>query len=384
MCRGMTSTAVLPADAGMLGSSPARIPGRGMRRCGEQPFAPPEPVSKFFGVQIDPDIAFPAAMRIEPRPFDDPDVQELVAEVQLEYVRRYGGPDETELLPGEFSAPAGAFLLAHVQGRPVGIGGWRAHDAGSAGLRDGDAEIKRMYVRTDARRRGVARRVLDALERSAAEAGRRRMVLETGTEQPEALALYASAGYRPMTERYGRYADQPTSLYYCKELPPIRRATDADLPVLQEIERSAGLAFAEIGMDAVAEDEPPTLDELRAHAGGIRVWCDSDDRPVAYLTLGVVDGAAHVEQVSVHPDHARRGVGRALLDHAAGRARDAGFAALTLTTFRDVAWNAPYYARLGFEVVGDESLSPGLHDILAEEARHGLGRWPRVAMRRPL
>ena len=322
-------------------------------------------------------------VQIEPRPFDDPDVRSLVDEVQAEYVRRYGGPDETVLVPGEFAAPTGAFLLAHVHGRPVGIGGWRSPTR-AHGLRDGDAEIKRMYVRADARRRGIARRILEALERSASESGRSRMVLETGTAQPEAIAMYETAGYTPMPERYGRYADEPSSLYYSKELPPIRRATDTDLRVLQEIERSAGLVFAEIGMDAVAEDEPPTPDELRAHLGRCWVWHDGDDRAVAYLILDVVDGAAHIEQVSVHADHARHGLGRALIEHAAGWARDHGYPHLTLTTFRDVAWNAPYYTRLGFTVVDDARLTPGLRRLLAEESARGFASWPRLAMRRPL
>lgn len=323
-------------------------------------------------------------MQIEPRPLDDPDVQVLIDEVQREYVRRYGGPDHTELRPAEFTPPGGVFLLAHTGGRPVGIGGWRARDASPHGLRDGDAEIKRMYVRADARRRGIARRLLASLERTAADAGRRRMVLETGTAQPEAVAMYAAAGYAPMTERFGLYADTPESLYFGKDLPPIRQAAAPDLPRLQDIERAAGRAFAEIGMTAVADDEPPSLDELRAHLGRCWVWCDDTDRPVAYLMADVVDGAAHIEQVSVDPAHARRGVGRALIDHAAGWARDRGYTAVTLTTFRDVAWNAPYYTRLGFDVLAGAELTTTLRALLHEEARNGLAQWPRVAMRRTL
>jgi GNAT superfamily N-acetyltransferase len=103
---------------------------------------------------------------------------------------------------------------------------------------------------------------------------------------------------------------------------------------------------------------------------------DSADRPVAYLVAEPVDGALHVEQVSVHPAHARSGIGRALLDEvgAAGP--------LTLTTFADVPWNAPYYARLGFRVLPESEWTPGLRAIRAREAAIGLDRWPRVCMRR--
>ncbi len=94
-----------------------------------------------------------------------------------------------------------------------------------------------------------------------------------------------------------------------------------------------------------------------------------------------MDGALHVEQISVHPDAARRGVGRALLAYAADRARAEGLTALTLTTFADVPWNAPYYTRLGFRALTEPELTPGLRRIRAEESAHGLDRWPRVCMR---
>ncbi|MEU5842594.1 GNAT family N-acetyltransferase [Rhodococcus sp. NPDC047139] len=325
-------------------------------------------------------------MLIEPRPLDDPDVQALIGEVQLEYVRRYGGPDEAELLPEEFAAPRGIFLLARADGVPAGIGGWRAKKSSPRGLRHGDAEIKRMYVRPSVRRQGVARRMLGALERTATDAGRRRMVLETGGEQPEAIALYAKAGYVPMAERFGLYADSPTSLYYCKDLPPIRLASDDDLPVLQEIERAAGTLFADLGMSSVADDEPPALDVLRAHrdAGRCWVWFDDHCRPVGYLMADIVDEGVHIEQVSVRPDHARRGIGSALIEHAAGWAQDAGFGSLWLTTYRDVPWNGPYYARLGFRTADDHALSPALARIRAEERGRGLDEWPRIVMRRDL
>lgn len=326
-------------------------------------------------------------MLIEPRSLDDPAVLELLGELQLEYVHRYGGPDETELSSTEFTTPHGTFLLACHEGLPVGIGGWRTLDVSSySGIRDDDAEIKRMYVRATTRRRGVARRLLGALERTATDAGRRRIVLETGTAQPEAIALYEAGGYAPMTERYGRYAYTEFARYYSKDLPPLRLATAADLPLLQDIERAAGAPFAELGMTAVADDEPPGIEELRHYCDAGQAWVhlDSGGRPDGYLLADVVDGQAHIEQVSVHPDHARAGIGRMLIDHAAGWARDRGHRALTLTTYVDVPWNAPYYERLGFRFLDDAHLGPELREIRAAETHHGLDRWPRAAMRREL
>ncbi|MEU1283292.1 GNAT family N-acetyltransferase [Kitasatospora sp. NPDC005856] len=148
-----------------------------------------------------------------------PDAQTLAAEVQQEYVRRYGGPDETVLHPEDFEAPAGLFMIAYLDGRPVACGGWRAKQAGPDGLRDGDAELKRMFVIPAARGRGLARAVLGRLERTAIEAGRARFVLETGTEQPEAIALYASEGYAAI-RKFGIYKDHEQSICLGKELAP--------------------------------------------------------------------------------------------------------------------------------------------------------------------
>jgi N-acetylglutamate synthase-like GNAT family acetyltransferase len=110
----------------------------------------------------------------------------------------------------------------------------------------------------------------------------------------------------------------------------------------------------------------------------------ADGPPVAYLLTGSVDGNAHIEQVSVHPAAAHRRIGRALIEHVARRERAAGVPALTLCTFAEVPWNAPYYARLGFRVLRAEELTPGLRLLRAAEARAGLDRWPRVCMRREL
>jgi predicted N-acetyltransferase YhbS len=88
--------------------------------------------------------------------------------------------------------------------------------------------------------------------------------------------------------------------------------------------------------------------------------------------------------VSVHPDVAGRRIGRGLIEHLAAWARERAAPALTLTTFAEVPWNAPYYQRLGFRILADRELTAGLRQIRTAEAEHGLDRWPRVAMRREL
>jgi GNAT superfamily N-acetyltransferase len=166
----------------------------------------------------------------------------------------------------------------------------------------------------------------------------------------------------------------------------IRRAAPDELPALQDIERAAGDPFRELGMADIADDEPPALDLLDGYRRAGRAWVavDEEDRPRAYLIAEPVDAALHIEQISVHPDAARRGVGRTLLAYAADRAREEGLTGLTLTTFAQVPWNAPYYLRIGFRVLEEAELTPGLRTIRAAEAGHGLDRWPRVCMRRAL
>lgn len=144
--------------------------------------------------------------------YDDPVAQRLVAAVQQEYVARYGGPDGAVVDPAEFAAPDGLFLVVEVDGVAAGCGAWRRHDAGTV-------EIKRVYVAPAFRRRGLARLLVAALERSAAAAGHRAVVLNTGARQPEALALYAAAGYRPVPG-YGLYADAPGAVFLGKALDP--------------------------------------------------------------------------------------------------------------------------------------------------------------------
>jgi GNAT superfamily N-acetyltransferase len=166
----------------------------------------------------------------------------------------------------------------------------------------------------------------------------------------------------------------------------IRTARRDDLAALCELERAAGERFRAVGMAAVADDDPPSMAELLAYQQDGRAWVAPDraDNAVAYLLVTIVDGNAHIDQVSVHPAHARRGLGRALLDTAAAWAAQRGLAALTLTTFANVPWNAPYYQRLGFDVMDDDQIGSGLLRIREHEADVGLARWPRVTMRRPI
>jgi GNAT superfamily N-acetyltransferase len=155
-----------------------------------------------------------------------------------------------------------------------------------------------------------------------------------------------------------------------------------ELERLRAIERAAGVVFADVGLAEIAAHDPPAVDVLDRYRDAGRSWVltDAGDTPVAYVLVDIVDGHTHVEQVSVHPDQARRGLGRQLLDHVAAWARARGHVHITLTTFRDVPWNAPYYERCGYRILADDEIGPELRTLMADEAAHGLDPEQRVAM----
>jgi GNAT superfamily N-acetyltransferase len=167
----------------------------------------------------------------------------------------------------------------------------------------------------------------------------------------------------------------------------IRPARPSDGVDLQSIERLAGERFRSVGMDEIADDSPPSLDVLAAYAAGGRSWVALDgdaDTPVGYAIVDMVDDCAHVEQVSVRPDHQGTGVGRALLDIVQSWAASAGLGGVSLTTFTDVPWNRPLYEHLGFRVLAESEIGPELRAVVAKEAAHGLDPRTRVCMRRDL
>ena len=157
------------------------------------------------------------ALRLVAVGYGHPDATALIEAVQGEYVERYGSRDESPVDPLMFDPPHGTFLVGYVDQEPVATGAWRRRTdvpvEGAAHV----AEIKRMYVVPPARGVGHARAVLAELERTAAEAGIEALVLETGLRQPEAIALYTSAGYTPITP-FGHYRDSPLNRCFAKRL----------------------------------------------------------------------------------------------------------------------------------------------------------------------
>ena len=164
-----------------------------------------------------------SALVIEAVPFDHPVVRGLVTDLDADLDARYADDDDEEegepdramlnVLDASVSPPLGTFLVAWLDGAAVGCGGLRPAPTGEAGV----AEIKRMYVAPAARGRGVSRALLAGLEGAAADLGYHRVILETGTRQQEAMALYESAGYEPIAN-YGAYRYSELSRCYARDL----------------------------------------------------------------------------------------------------------------------------------------------------------------------
>jgi GNAT superfamily N-acetyltransferase len=156
-----------------------------------------------------------------------------------------------------------------------------------------------------------------------------------------------------------------------------------DLPHLPAIERRACELFREVPLVA---DLPlyltPARDFDAARRGGT-LWVARSARgaPIGFALVERAGQEWHLQEMDVLPEHGRRGIGRALLQAVCAWVVAQGQRTLTLTTFRDVPWNAPFYERAGFRPLALAELTDALRQRLAEEAAHGLPPHTRVAMR---
>ena len=164
----------------------------------------------------------------------------------------------------------------------------------------------------------------------------------------------------------------------------LRAARKRDLATLPEIEHRAGLVFADAGLPEVAESEGRAPEEFAGGLaqGGLWVAVDAADRPVGFALVVELASGPHLEEIDVDPDHARRGIGTALIEHVCRTARRRGHEHVTLTTYVDVPWNAPFYERLGFRVLARGEIGPDLERVVAHEASHVPSASRRVVMRR--
>jgi len=166
----------------------------------------------------------------------------------------------------------------------------------------------------------------------------------------------------------------------------IRPAQPNDLPNLPAIEQAAAQRFASTPYDFIVHDEGMPLAAYEHHFAHNRIWVavNEDDHPVGFAVARQLDGNIYLHEIDVHPSHGRRGLGRRLIDAVIEWARSIGAPAVTLSTFDNVAWNSPYYTKLGFQSLPVDTLSPGLQEVRSHEAANGLDINHRVCMILPL
>ncbi len=165
----------------------------------------------------------------------------------------------------------------------------------------------------------------------------------------------------------------------------IRRGVAADIRVLQDLERDAAQSFRTIGYDFCADGPVRTnAEHQRGLEYGVTLVAEIHDQAAGFVMLWPVDGRAHITEVSVARVVQKRGIGRALVEAAEEWTRNEGFSEITLTTFSDVSWNAPYYHSLGYSVFTPGKAHKELADVQAEEMKSGFNVKPRVAMKKTL
>jgi GNAT superfamily N-acetyltransferase len=162
----------------------------------------------------------------------------------------------------------------------------------------------------------------------------------------------------------------------------IQPASINDLEVLPRIEREAASLFAGWQVPLEVLEEQTSLQEFSAAQRDGRLWVarSQGGSVVGFALVDLVGGEPHLEEMDVLPSHGRQGIGRALVREVQAWARASGYASVTLTTFRDIPWNAPFYQRVGFQEIPPQELSPALLAVVREEAARGLDPGRRVVM----
>lgn len=162
----------------------------------------------------------------------------------------------------------------------------------------------------------------------------------------------------------------------------IRPARVEELTLLAQIEQSAADLFRDTPYAFLASAEPLPLDFVwqRFQAGQVWVAVGQQDSVVGYAITREVDDTLYLQQIDVDPEHGQRGLGYALVDAVCAWAKLQGYHVMSLSTFRDIPWNAPFYSKLGFCILGEFELTTGFQQIRLQEMEAGLPISERVIM----
>lgn len=165
----------------------------------------------------------------------------------------------------------------------------------------------------------------------------------------------------------------------------IRLSEPQDFSSFAAIEKAAGALFADAGLAEIASHEPTDMEfvEAVARTGSVFV-ATADGAPVGFILSAPFDRHMHIFELSVHPLHGKRGLGRKLVEAVCDRSKNQGFAAVTLSTFRDLPWNGPFYVSCRFRELERQEWTPALLLAHYHEEDIGLPLERRCFMRREL
>ncbi|MEB3337450.1 MAG: GNAT family N-acetyltransferase [Leptolyngbyaceae bacterium] len=162
----------------------------------------------------------------------------------------------------------------------------------------------------------------------------------------------------------------------------IRSARMEELILLSDIEKSAAGLFLNTPYSFLVNAAPLPLEfvQQRFQAGQVWVAVDRQDAVVGYAITHEVDGTLYLQEIDVDPKHGQKGIGSALVDTVCAWAKLHGYCVVSLSTFRDIPWNAPFYSKLGFRTLDESELTPGFQHIRLKELEAGLPISERVIM----
>jgi predicted N-acetyltransferase YhbS len=162
----------------------------------------------------------------------------------------------------------------------------------------------------------------------------------------------------------------------------IRAARAAEIPLLSHIEQSAARLFLDTPYAFLVDADPLPLDSVQQQFQAGRVWVaiDKYETVVGYAIASKVDDTLYLQQIDVTPEHGQRGIGSTLVNAVCAWAKQHGYHIVSLSTFRDIPWNAPFYSKLGFRAVDEAELTTGFQQIRLKEFAAGLPISERVIM----
>ena len=162
----------------------------------------------------------------------------------------------------------------------------------------------------------------------------------------------------------------------------IRSARGEELTLLAHIEQSAAIRFLDTPYAFLVEAKPLPLEfvQRRFQAGQVWVAVDQQDTVIGFALTREVDGTLYLQEIDIEPKHGQKGLGSALVNTVRSWANLSDYSVMSLSTFRDISWNAPFYLKLGFRILDESELTAGFQQIRWQECESGLPISDRVIM----